>query len=295
MILYNDYLRQKYGCKVYRIAVDAGFSCPNRDGAKGHGGCVYCNAGGSRASYINPRDSVRKQIDGRIKRLKEIRGAKKFIAYFQAFTNTYASLVKLKTTYDEVLAFDDIVGISIGTRPDAVDRKKLELIASYKNRYEVWIEYGLQSIHDKTLKLINRGHNFDDFLKAVRLTKEFSIQVAAHVILGLPGETKEDMMSTAKKLAELKIDGVKIHVLHILKGSVLEKLYNKGRVKMLGLDEYAELVCAFLQNLPPDIVVQRLTGQGSRAEHIAPLWALDKMGTINKIMAVIASEAKQSI
>ena len=285
MILYNDYLRERYGCKVYRIAIDAGFTCPNRDGAKGTDGCIYCNAGGSRASYINKGDSVKEQLITRIKYLKDAKGAKKFIAYFQAFTNTYAPLDRLKETYDSVLGFNDIVGVSIGTRPDAIDKEKLKLISSYKDRYEVWMEYGLQSIHDKTLKAINRGHSFADFLNAVKLTKKFKILMSAHVILGLPGETKEDMIKTAKKIAELKIDGIKIHVLHVLKGSVLEKMHREGRIKLLRQDEYVSLVCAFLNNLPPDIIVQRLTGQGGKEDHIAPLWALNKTDTIRKILS----------
>ncbi|OGW78183.1 MAG: TIGR01212 family radical SAM protein [Omnitrophica bacterium RIFCSPHIGHO2_02_FULL_46_20] len=279
MRLYNDYLRQKYGCKVYRVALDAGFSCPNIES----GGCIYCNSKGSRASYINPGDSIRKQLQTRMQYLRDKKNAKKFIAYFQAHTNTYASVDKLKDTYDEAAGIDDIVGISIGTRPDTVDSEKLKLIASYKNRYEVWLEYGLQSIHDKTLKLINRGHTFDDFLKAVKLTKEFDIPVCVHVILGLPGETKEDMMETARSLNASNIDGIKIHVLHVLKGSKLEELYRKGKIKLLEQNEYVELVSEFLGNLSPDIIVQRLTGQGSMEDHIAPLWALDKAGTIGKI------------
>lgn len=224
--------------------------------------------------------------------LKEREGAKKFIAYFQAFTNTYAPSAKLKSVYDGVLDFNDIVGISIGTRPDEVDKEKLRLISSYKDKYEVWIEYGLQSIHNKTLKLINRGHAFSDFLQAVRVTRQFDIPVSAHVILGLPGETKEDIIETAKTLAGLKIDGIKIHVLHILKGSKLEKLYDEGKIKLLEQNEYVDLVCEFLRHLGPDVIIQRLTGQGDKESHIAPLWALDKIGTINKIMTVIASEAK---
>ena len=280
MILYNDYLRSKYGCKVYRIALDAGFSCPNLNS----GGCIYCNSKGSRASYIDPALTIQKQLEIRIKYLKETKNAKKFIAYFQAHTNTYASIDKLRAAYDQVTGFDGIVGISIGTRPDAIDREKLKMIASYKNRYDLWLEYGLQSIHDKTLKSINRGHTFDDFSIAVKLAKEFGIPVCAHVILGLPGETKSDMMATAKKLAGLKIEGIKIHLLHILKGSKLEELYRQGKIGLLEQDEYAGLAREFLSNLSPDIIVQRLTGQGSKDDHIAPAWALDKAGTIKKIV-----------
>jgi uncharacterized protein len=285
MILYNDYLKAKYGCKVYRIALDAGFSCPNIK----TGGCIYCNSKGSRASYIDPALPIEKQFETRMGYLKKTKGAKKFIAYFQAHTNTYADPDRLKATYDQVVGFDGIVGISIGTRPDAVDREKLKLIASYKDRYEVWLEYGLQSANDKTLRSINRGHTFDDFSAAVKLTREFGIPVCTHVILGLPGETKKDMMATAKKLSELKTEGIKIHLLHILKGSKLEELYRKGKIALLEQDEYVELVREFLSNLSPDIIVQRLTGQGSKEDHVAPLWALDKTGTLKNITEAISS------
>jgi radical SAM protein (TIGR01212 family) len=279
MLFYNDYLKAKYGCKVYRIALDAGFSCPNINS----GGCVYCNSKGSRASYIDPALTVKRQLETRIGYLKEAKSAKKFIAYFQAHTNTYAPVDNLKAAYDQVTGVKGIVGISIGTRPDAIDREKLKLIASYKERYEVWLEYGLQSAHDKTLRAINRGHTFNDFLNAIKLTREYDIPICAHIILGLPGETKEDMMSTAKELAMLKIEGVKLHLLHILKGSKLEKLYKKGEIRLLEQDQYVELASEFLSNLNPDVIVQRLTGQGSKDDHVAPLWALDKTTTIKKI------------
>ena len=280
MLLYSDYLKEKYGCKVYKIGLDAGFSCPGR--------CSYCNGNGSRSPYTDPKDSVEKQLSARIEYLKKTKAAAKFIAYFQAFTNTYAPPDKLKDIYDNVLPFKEIVGISIGTRPDAVDREKLELIASYKDRYEVWIEYGLQSVHDRTLKAIKRGHTFGDFLKAVKFARAAGIPVCAHVILGLPGETKDDMIETAKKIKELKIEGIKIHLLHILKGSELEKLYAEGHIKLLGQDEYVDLVSSFLENLHSDIIVQRLTGEGARGDHIAPAWALDKAGTIRKIFAKLS-------
>ena len=272
---YNSYLKTRYGCKVYKIGLDAGFSCPGR--------CLYCNAEGSRAAYTDPKTSIATQLKTRIDYLKEARQAEKFIAYFQAFTNTFADIDRLKNIYDQVLAFKEIVAISIGTRPDTIDKEKLELIGSYKNGRDVWVEYGLQSSHDRTLKLINRGHTYKDFACAVNMTKKFKISVCGHVILGLPQETGEDMIQTAKRLNGLEVEGVKIHLLHILKGSALEGLYNKGEVQLLGQDEYAGLVCDFLENLSEDIIIQRLTGQGTRENHIAPLWALDKIGTINKI------------
>ncbi len=272
---YNSYLKERYGSRVYRIGLDAGFSCPKT--------CVYCNENGSRSSYTDPNDSIEKQLSGRIEYLKKTKGAAKFIAYFQAFTNTNSPVERLKEVYDKILPFEEIVALSIGTRPDCINTDKLKMIASYKDRYEVWMEYGLQSIHDKTLKAIKRGHDFNDFLKAYNETREFSIPVCVHVIIGLPGETREDMVSSARKLSELKVDGVKIHLLHILKGSELEKRYNDGLVKVLKQKEYVELVCDFLENLSGDIIIQRLTGQGNREEHIAPDWAMDKIGTIQKI------------
>lgn len=284
---YNSYLKNKYGQKVYRIGIDAGYSCPNRDGTKGFGGCLYCNEDGSRSPYTVSKLSVKEQLGTRIEYLRKSKGAAKFIAYFQAFTNTYAATDALKNIYDEILPFDGIVGISIGTRPDCVDRDKLKLISSYKDMYDVWIEYGLQSMHDRTLKLLNRGHTYSDFVNAANLTKEYHIPICAHVILGLPGETKEDMVRTAKALTELKIYGVKIHVLHVLKGSALEKLYDAGKITIPDENAYVGLVCDFLENLSEDIIIQRLTGQGIRSDHIAPLWALDKTNTIKMIEAML--------
>jgi uncharacterized protein len=286
MRLYNDYssyLKSKYGCKVYRIGLDAGFTCPNRDGSKGINGCIYCDEQGSRSAYTIPALSVSQQLSTRIEYLKKEKEAKKFIAYFQAFTNTYAPIDRLKTVYDQVLSFPDIVGLSIGTRPDAIDREKISLIASYKDRFETWIEYGAQSAHDKSLAFLKRGHTHQDFVDAVRLTKEFGILVCAHVILGIPGETADDVVETAKCLSRLGVDAVKIHLLHVLKGSALEDLYREGNIGLLRQDEYVGLTCDFLENLSPEIIIQRLTGQGSRKNHIAPEWAFDKMGTIGKI------------
>lgn len=290
MQLYNDYsayLKSKHGCRVYRIGLDAGFSCPNRDGTKGSGGCTYCSANGSRSSYTNSGDPIGKQLSSRMEYLKSKYGAGKFIAYFQAFSNTYAPAKKLKDVYDTVLPFREIAGLSIGTRPDCVDAEKIDLIASYRDRYDTWIEYGLQSIHDKTLKAVNRGHAFKDFLSAFDLTKKAGISVCVHVIIGLPGETRDDMMKTAQKLSEIGADGVKIHLLHILKWSALANLYNEGNLRLLEQDEYAALVCDFLEHLSPGIVIQRLTGEGDRNSHVAPQWALDKAGTIDKIRRLL--------
>lgn len=286
---YNSYLKQKYGCRVYKIGLDAGFSCPNRDGTKGTDGCLYCNEDASRASYTQKGSALSEQIKKRIYYLKGLGKPCKFIAYFQAFTNTYASPDKLKEAYDAVLGFDDIVGISIGTRPDAVDRDKLRLINSYRDRYDVWLEYGLQSMRDETLRTLKRGHTFADFADAVELAREFDIPVSAHVILGLPGETGIDAIETARALSGLGVKGVKIHLLHVLKGSRLERLYNDGEVSLLSQDGYVNMVCDFLENLSSDILIHRLTGEGPRDKHIAPDWAMNKIDTINKIKDTLKS------
>lgn len=280
---YNSYLRRTYGTKVYKIGLDAGFSCPNRDGTIGNNGCIYCNDRGSRSSYTDPATSIAKQLSSRIEYLQNNRGAEKFIAYFQSFTNTYGPVKKLKEIYDSVLPFKNIVEISIGTRPDCIDDEKLNLIASYTGRYDVWIEYGLQSICDDTLRFLERGHTFDDFLSAVRLSKSRGIKICAHVILGLPGESQKDAIRTAEVLSELNIDGVKIHLLHVLKGSRLEELYKDGKLKLLSQKEYVDTACSFLENLSPNIVIQRMTGEGGRDNHIAPAWATNKTAVIDAI------------
>ena len=280
---YNSYLRARYGTKVYKIGLDAGFSCPNRDGTSGSGGCIYCNDRGSRSSYTDPAKSVSEQLSSRIDYLKNNFGAEKFIAYFQAFTNTHAPIDKLRPAYDNILPFDGIVGISIGTRPDCVDDKKINLISSYRDRYEVWIEYGLQSIRNDTLIFLERRHTFEESIRAIELSKSRGIKICAHIILGIPGESLEDAIKTARTLSDIKIDGVKIHLFHVLKGSRLERLYLSGKLKLLGQREYVDTVCSFLENLSPDIIIQRLTGEGDRTTHIAPSWALDKTATIRKI------------
>lgn len=280
---YNSYMRNKYGCKVYRIGLDAGFTCPNRDGTISFEGCAYCGPNGSRASYTDHTKSVREQLENRMTFLRSSKNAKKFVAYFQAFSNTHAPVEKLKKVYDEILPFDDIVGLSIGTRPDTVNDEKMALIASYHGKYEVWIELGLQSANDETLRAINRCHSFNDFSKAVGMAKRLGVFVGAHVIIGLPGETKGDIMRTAEKMNELGIDGVKIHLLHVLRGSRMEMDYNSGNLRLLERDEYIGLLCDFLEILSGDIVIQRLTGEGRGNEHIAPLWATNKMSLLESI------------
>ena len=291
---FSDYLKERFGCRVHKVSIDAGFSCPNKDGKLSKDGCIYCDNRAfsppvrntnSKKGYkkISNGARIETQIETGIKMGRERYGAEKFIVYFQAYTNTYAPLGILKERYDVVRKFKDIVGISIGTRPDCVDEEILDLIESYSKDYEVWIEYGLQSIHDKTLKLINRHHTYEDFLKAVKLTRKRNIKICTHIIIGLPNETKEEMLETAKALAKLKIDGVKIHPLHVVKGTKLEELFKKGKYKPLELDEYVNIVTEFLQYLPSDTVIQRITADCPKEFLVAPLWILDKNAVLNLV------------
>jgi hypothetical protein len=259
--------------------VDAGFSCPNRDGTISSKGCVFCDETGSFANAHDNKMSIEEQIKTGIKNLSKRHKADKFLAYFQAFTNTYKPIDELKTIYDSAFCDKKVVGISIGTRPDCVDEEKLDLIASYPYPQ---IEFGLQTIHNKTLKLINRGHTYETFEKAFGEAKKRDIKICVHVILGLMGENREMMLETAKKLAELKIDGIKIHALTLLKGSALEKEWGE-KIKLLDEETYANLVCDFLELLPPETAVHRLAGSGLRSVTMEPKWINHKFHTQNLI------------
>ncbi len=272
----KSYLFEQFGCRVQKISVDAGLTCPNRDGTISTGGCVYCNERGSGTGAFGRNVSVRDQLEQGKAALTKRYKAEKFIAYFQSFTNTYAPFDRLKALYDEALSVQGVVGLSIGTRPDCIDERTLFLLAEYAKSRLVWIEYGLQSANDETLQRINRGHDYACFEKAVELTRGRDILICAHAILGLPGEDRRDVANTAKALAALGIDGVKIHLLYVVKGTVLEKWHAKGLYRPLGRDEYIDLVCEFLEHLPPDTVIQRLTGDPHRHELVAPAWALEK-------------------
>lgn len=282
---YNQFsrlLKDKFGVKVYKITLDAGFSCPNRDGTISHGGCVFCDEGGSFSQAHSNLLSIEQQVEEGIKTLSARFKAEKFMSYFQAYSNTYKPVDELEKIYNSALNNEKIVGLSIGTRPDCVDEDKLSLISGYKDDYYTWIEYGLQSIHDGTLKKINRGHDFDCFLRAYEKTKEKGINVCVHVILGL-WETHDEMMQTAQKLAELKVDGVKIHMLCALENTGLASLYNNGEIDFMGEDDYVQTVCDFLEYLPPETSIHRLAGNGLKKNLIAPRWLGKKLDCLNKI------------
>jgi len=282
----KDYFLEKFHSKVYKITLDAGFTCPNRDGTKGFGGCIYCDPMGSGNGLLREGLSLKEQIHRGKEFLKKRYNAEKFFLYFQSFTNTYAKTEKLKEIYDEALNFggNDIIGLIVGTRPDCIDEKKLNLLASYTDRYEVWIEYGLQSIHSKTLKFINRGHTVEDYINAVNLTKNFPLKITVHIIVGLPYESREDILETIKFIVKHnKIDAIKIHSLYIPKGSRLEKVYLKEKFKLLTMEEYINIVADIIEFLPPKLVIARITGETTKENLVAPEWVLKKQIVINNI------------
>lgn len=279
---FSDYLKEHFNCRVYKVTVDAGFSCPNRDGKKSTSGCIYCDNRGFNFSSRATRRPLNEQIKHGIASAREVLRADKFIIYFQAYTNTYAQVKVLKEHYDIIRNFEDVVGLAIGTRPDCVNEESLDLIASYTGDYDVWLEYGLQSIHNKSLKAINRGHSYEDFLEAIKKTKARpKIKICAHVIIGLPNETKEDIIATAKELGRIKIESVKIHPLHIIKGTKLEELFAQGEYYPLTENEYVDLTAQFLEYLHPQTVIQRIIADCPREFLVEPLWMM-KRGTVLK-------------
>ncbi len=280
---YSRHLQDIFNCKVYKITIDAGFSCPNRDGKISKNGCIFCDTGGSFSQAHSNLFSIEKQVETGISRLKSRFGAKNFISYFQAFTNTYAPVEILKDLYDRAVSHPEVVGLSIGTRPDCIDEEKLDLISSYQKNKLVWIEYGLQSVHNKTLELINRGHTFEDFAVAVEMAQKYNIKICAHVIIGLPGETGKDLLQTAKTLADMGIDGVKLHLLCVLKDTGLENLYRQGKINLLSMEEYVETACNFLELLPSSVTIHRIAGNGLKKLLIAPQWLGEKFKVLNLI------------
>jgi hypothetical protein len=276
---FNSYLKEKYGTRLRKISLNAGFSCPNKE--SGQGRCIYCNELGF--SRFAGRDvSLREQIERSMVVLKE-KGVEKFIAYFQNATNTNAEPGKLKTAYDIIKEYPEIVALCISTRPDCVDDEKLDLIASYTGSYEVWMEYGLQTIHDRTLKAVNRGHTFEQSVIAIEKTARRSIKTGVHIILGLPGESDEDMIATAKKISTMPVSGVKLHVLHVLRDTELERMYRENKIKLLERDEYVGIACSFLENLKPDCVILRMVSDARKEYLIAPWWINDKLSVIDQI------------
>lgn len=280
---FNEHLRQLFGEKVFKVSLDAGFTCPNRDGTLGTDGCIYCSARGSGDFAGAAGLSVHEQFLQVLARMKQKWPQAKYLAYFQAYTNTYAPLATLKKVYEAALAEKDVVGLSIATRPDCLPRDVLDYLAELNRRTYLWVELGLQSIHERSLRWIGRGHDYAQFLHGLDELHKRDIKVCGHIILGLPGETREDMLATAQAVSRLPLRGLKIHLLHVLKNTPLGRSYVQNPFPLLSMAEYVSLVADVLELLPPGMIIHRLTGDGPPEDLIAPDWSRKKWEVLNAI------------
>ena len=277
----KSYWRNLFGCTVYKLSIDAGFTCPNRDGSVATGGCIYCDGRGSPLRQAGELPGISRQIASGKQYYKS--SASKFIAYFQTFTNTYAPVDRLKALYDEALSVKDVIGMSVGTRPDCLGADVIDLLAGYAQKYHVWVELGLQSAHDETLARLNRGHNYAQFLDAVAALAQRGLHICVHIIIGLPGETPLHVHETAARLAALQVDGIKIHSLLALSGTQLGASYGNNDIELISKEKYVSLTCDVLELLPPSMVIQRLTADGYRDIFMGPDWAKNKLDVLNAI------------
>lgn len=280
---FNKYLKDKFGQKVYKISLDGGFTCPNRDGKTGTRGCIFCSKGGSGDFAESREMSITEQIENGKKRVEKKIKSGKYIAYFQAFTNTYAPVEMLRQKYEEAINHPDIVALSIATRPDCLGDNVLRLLDEMNKIKPVFVELGLQTIHQKSAKYIRRGYDLSVYDKAVRDLKKIGVNVVVHVILGLPNESENDMLETVKYVCESGANGIKLQLLHVIDGTDLAKDYEKGLFKTLEFDEYVNLIVKCVKIIPKDIVIHRLTGDGAKKDLIAPLWSADKKRVLNAI------------
>ncbi|NVN92749.1 MAG: TIGR01212 family radical SAM protein [Desulfuromonadales bacterium] len=285
---YNTFsteLKRIFGCKVQRISLDAGFSCPNRDGTLDVAGCIFCGGQGSGSHGIRrDLDIVAQFEDGKEVMRRKYR-AIKFLAYFQAYSNTHAPVEQLRQLFGQAVALPDLAGLIVATRPDCLPGTVLDYLQELSRQTYFWLELGMQSIHDKSLVLINRRHDYDCFVKAVEQCRMRRLRVCAHIILGLPGETRTEMLAMALEINRLCLDGVKLQLLHVMRGTRLADMYARGEVTLLDRDEYVGLVCDFLELLDPRILIHRLTGDGGHDNLVAPLWSLKKFEVLNLIDA----------
>ncbi len=277
----NEHYKEAYGSKVYKLSIDAGFTCPNRDGTLGDRGCIFCSADGGGEFAEKPLESVILQLERAKKRVEAKNKSGKYIAYFQSFTNTYAPINRLKELYYEAIKPDYIVGIAIGTRPDCLPDETINLLKEINKIKPVSVELGLQTTHQKTAEYIRRGYKNEVYFDAVKRLKQAQIEVVTHIIIGLPFENKDMAVETTRQAATAGTNGVKFHLLHVLKNTDLEKEYLKGSFRCLELTEYAEILKSCLEVLPKEVVVHRITGDGAKKNLIAPLWSADKKRVLN--------------
>ncbi len=284
----QDLLR-RYGERVHKLAINAGMTCPNRDGAKGRGGCSFCNNASFNPSARRP-PSVSEQIEAGRRVLRKRTGAMRYIAYFQAYTNTYADVARLSALYEEALAEPDVAGLSIGTRPDCVPDPVLDLLAGYRSRgYEVWLELGLQSAFDVTLERVNRGHGFAEYRSAVEAARSRGLPVCTHLILGLPGEGRGQALESLERVLELGVEGLKLHPLHVVKGTLLANQWRRGEYQPLGLTDYLSMAADLIERTPPEVVFHRVTGTASEEILLTPRWCSKKWAVLNGIEAELRS------
>jgi len=283
----------RYGERVHKIAIDAGFTCPNRDGSIGRGGCTFCNNVSFSPNGRKPR-LIAEQIESGRQVIRKRTGAKKYIAYFQAYTNTYADTLELSRLYEQALKEPDVIGLDVGTRPDCVPDEVLDLLADYQQLgYEVWLELGLQSAHDTTLEHVNRGHGFAEYRQAVLKARCRGIKVCTHLILGLPGETTEHHLVSLNKVLELGVDGLKFHPLHVVKGTQLANEWRRGEYQPLTMDEYVSDVVELIKRTPDEVIFHRLTGTASSNILLAPEWCSKKWLVLNRITTALAQREKR--
>lgn len=279
----NDFFKDEFKDKIFKVSLDGGFTCPNRDGKVAHGGCIFCSDAGSGEFAGNRRKSITEQIDEQLEFLKDKVKDKKVIAYFQNFTNTYGDVNYLREIYYEALNHPKVLGLAIGTRPDCIENDTLELLKEINEKHLFWIELGLQTIDDKVAKIINRGYPLSTYLETTKKLKDSGIKFVTHMIVGLPKEEREDILNTAKCIVQSGAWGIKIHSLHIIKGTPLERLYNDTNFKVFTLDEYVDIVVTILKLLPNKMVVHRVTGDGKKDEVVEPKWSLNKRKVLNEI------------
>lgn len=282
---WNRYLRDEFGQKVYKVALDAGFDCPNRDGTVAFGGCTFCSAAGSGDFAGDRVDPIPVQFEKIKAKMQNKWKDGKTMAYFQAYTNTHAPLPVLKEKFEAALQCEGVMGLSIATRPDCLPDDVVEYLADLNERTYLWIELGLQTVHEKTANLINRAHDYETYVKGVEKLRKHGIRVCTHIINGLPLETYNMMMETAKEVAKLDVQGIKIHLLHLLKGTPMVKQYEKGMLQFLEREEYINLVADQLEVLPPDMIIHRITGDGPIDLMIGPMWSVNKWEVLNGIDA----------
>lgn len=280
---YNYYLKNKYHQKVAKVALNADFTCPNRDGTKGYGGCIFCSSSGSGDYAGNAHDHLEKQFQTISQIMKRKWPECAYIAYFQANTNTYGPLDKIKNMIQPFLEKEDVKGIALATRPDCLNEEIVRYLSEVNQTKDVYIELGLQTIHDQTSKLINRGHTYQEFLDGLALCRQYNLEVCVHIINGLPFETKEMMIETAKTLGQLDIQALKIHMLFVVKNTKLQQMYENHEFEMLTRQEYIDIVVEQLRYINPEIVLERLTGDGKIDDLIAPMWSIKKVTILNDI------------